>query len=253
VINTGRAQLDGELNGWSRAELVPVQPETQPRGPSGKQHRTSFVDAERVRRSRFAEDVDPTRQGRRAGEHRPGDQVDVARPVALPLGRHDVSTEEGGLGCELPRDEKAADLLRDAEAIAALDLHGSSSLGAHLGDPASYQRGQLVGGGRAGRVDRAGDAASVVWLAGHPSDELGTPVAGKDQVRVGVYEAGDQGSPVEIDLPIGGRGGACRSGPGDPLLVHNHRSAGLNTEAVVTRAVAGDQFADAGNDDAGHG
>ena len=160
--------------------------------------------------------------GAAASSISPGDQRDVVRASVPPLRRHHVGAEERRLGGDLAGQPQRPDLVGDAEAVPALDLHGGGPLGSHLGDPCRDQGAQLVVGGGPGRGHGAGDAAAVVRCAGHPGGELGRAVAGEDEVAVGVHEAGDEGPPAEIDLPVGGRCLRRVPDPGHPTVLDDH-------------------------------
>ena len=246
MVDGDQAQLGGQPDAGAGAELVGVQPPSQAPGRPGGEDGAGLV---LVERAALAEHVDPPGVRRGRLEHRAGDQGDVLVRVAA-LG-DDVRAEERRLVGELPGDRQAARLVEDREPVAALDLDGRGALAAHLGHQRGDAAGELLVGGGAGGGDGGADAAGGVRRAGHPGGELRRPVAGEDQVGVGVHEPGDHGAAAGVDVGVGVRGLGRRADPGDRGAVEDDRGVGDDAEAVVAgRAggVVGDQLADVGDE-----
>ena len=205
VVGRGGADLGRDLDAGTGAELVRMDARPQPRGHAGREHRPRLVGAERAV---LAEHVDPAGVRRAGLEHRAGDEVDVGRRRSAPPGHH-VGAEERRLLGGLPRDRERAGLVADGEAVAALDLDGRGALRPHLGDVPGDVGGELLVGRRAGGRDRGADAAGLVRSPGHPGLELRRAVAGEDEVRVGVDEAGDHRGAADVAHGVGVRCAAC--------------------------------------------
>ena len=218
VVDGGQAELGGQPHPGAGAELVGVQPAREAGGRPGGEDGAGLVGVEGTG---LAEGVDPAGVRRRGLQHRTGDEVDVPGRVVGVLGRDDVGTEERRLLGEEPRHREAAGLVVDGQAVAALDLQRGGALAAHLLDQPRDVGGELLVGRGAQRGDGGADAARGVGLAGHPGGELGRPVAGEDQVGVGVDEAGDHRAAAEVDALVGRRGGGW---PGRPRRCGRRRA-----------------------------
>ena len=137
-----------------------------------------------------------------------------------------MRAEERRLGGDLGGQAQAPRLVVDGEAVAALHLDRRRAL------PRASPR-RVRPGGRAGRRrrrpgrgDGGRDPAAVVPGPRHPGLELAGPVAGEDQVRVGVDETGDDGPPPDVDPGVGVRRGGRRADPGDGPVLDDQRGAG---------------------------
>ena len=108
MVDTGRAQLDGQLHARAGAELVAVHPQPQP-GRAGRPSSTARASSpSKACGDAGSQNTSIQRAyGAAAAQHRAGDQVEVAGPVVALLRRHDVGAEEGGLGGELGRPAAA--------------------------------------------------------------------------------------------------------------------------------------------------
>ncbi len=74
-----------------------------------------------------------------------------------------------------------------------------------LVEPTTNQPIEFVGARSPGRIGRHTDSPAVVGLPCHPSGELLGAVAGEDEMRVRVDEAGEHAGPLGVETPIGRR------------------------------------------------
>ena len=172
----------------------------------------------------LAEHVAPSSRPGRGRDHGLGQQPHVAVAVAGELGRDQMGPEEGGFGREGRGDLQVDGLVLGSEAVAGLDLDGGGARCPGLADQApgaglQVRRGRGPGG-RHGLEDPAG----LVGAPGHPQGELLGPVAGEDQVSVGVDESRHHAAAVEVHHGVDvERGRRCGSGEGDPIPLDDQR------------------------------
>ena len=163
-----------------------------------------------------------------------------------------MRAQEGGLVGELTGHGQAAGLVVDGEPVAALDLDGGRALAAHLAHQRRDVARQLLVGRGPGRGHGGADAAGGVRRPGHPGGELGSPVAGEDEVGVGVHETRDDRPASRVDKDVGGRCIGGGTDPGDPAAVDDERGPLHDAEQVVGVGIVGDELGDVGDDGAGH-
>ena len=96
-----------------------------------------------------------------------------------------------------------ASFVSHVEAVPRLDLDGGGSGPVSLGESQLDESLQLGGAGGPGRLGSDPDAAAVVGLAGHAAGELLGAVAGENQVRVRVDEAGENARTLSVDSFVG--------------------------------------------------
>ena len=250
MVGGGRARRHRDLHAGTGPELVRVHPGQEPGRTARGQDRGGLAGVERTP---LAEHVDPAGVRRARTQHRAADQVQVAGPVAVVLGRHDVRPQERDFGRDLRRQRHRACLVGHGEPVAGLALQRGRALGEHLlGEPGQVRAQHLVRGGPGGR-DRAADPAGLVRRAGHPRGELRAALPGEDQVRVRVDEAGQDRPAAAVDDLVRGRRLPGRAGPGDPAVVDDQGRVGQCGErpgpwpGSSSGPAVGDQFADVGD------
>ena len=142
MIDACRAELDGQSHTGPETELVAVHAGQEPAAASGLKDPPGLLFVERAR---IAEDVDPPRVRRARRRASDRDQLDVCGSVARVLGRHDVRTQERGLGGDLAGDRQQPRLVFHGEPVAALDLDSGRAERAHLGQAGPRCDAELVG------------------------------------------------------------------------------------------------------------
>ena len=194
------------------SELVAVHAQAEAGGRARLEHGPRLVGVERAL---LAEDVDPAAVRRAGGEHLAADELDVLVGAALVLGRDDVGAEEGDVVGQPGRHRTAALLGGDVEPVAGLDLDvgdaGAQRLARGARPPA--RRARRCRGSR--RLGGHADPAGLVRRARHPRRELVAAVAGEDEVRVAVDEAGDHAAPGGVEALVRGRARRARRPPRD--------------------------------------
>ncbi len=229
VVDAGGAELDGEADARPRPELVAVDPEAEPGGAAGLEHRARLVGVERAL---LAEDVDPAGERRARLEHLADHERDVV--VGRGVRGDDVGAEEGDVVGEARGDLAAAALGLDVEAVAGLDLEVGDAGPARLVAACGGEPGELLGRGGAGRLGGHADAAGRVRRARHPRGELVAAVAREHEVRVRVDEARDHAPPLRVDPLVGGRARALDGG--DEAVLDHHRGVADGGRAGPRRA-----------------
>ena len=241
MVDRGGAELDRQPHPLPRPELVAVQAQAEPGGAARLEHRPALLGGEGAG---LAEGVDPAAARRAGGEHLAADERHVGVGVGLELGRDDVGAEEGDVVGELRRHLAGLRFRGDVEAVARLDLDvgdpGAQALGpAQLGEALELRHAR-----GAGRLRGHPDPARLVGRAGHPRGELLGAVAGEDQVRVAVDEAGHDAAAAGVDPIVG-----VDPGPLDrdhlPVLEDDGGVAQLAQRPLAAQArLVGDQQAD---------
>jgi len=240
MVHRRAAALDGELYPATGAQLVPVQAKAEPGGAARLEHRPTLVDIERAD---FAEGVDPLRMRRRGGEHLATHEVDVVVGTTGKLARQQVRAEEGRLHRVRFGDPEGANLVDHVQSVARLDLDRGRAGPVRLVQSHSHEAIERLG--RHGTSGVGGDSypAAVVGLPGHAGGELLGPVAGEHQMRVGVDEAGEDGSALGVDSIIGH--GSCRTDRKHTIIVEDDRRILDDSERTsAERRIVGDETAD---------
>ncbi len=203
MIGAGATQLGGELRAAACGQLVRMQVPGEPGALSSLQRRAALGGRERalLEKGVAAPRSLPRRLGRQLGD-------DLLHPApALHPGRDRVEAEERRHHSVAQRagEPQQPQLVRDREPVAGLHLDGGD---AALDEPsqAAPRRGeQLLVGCRARGQHRAADAAArlgdlQIARARQPQRVFVRAVAGEDQMRVGIDEAGREQHPAGVDL-----------------------------------------------------
>ncbi|MNQ65925.1 N-formimino-L-glutamate deiminase [compost metagenome] len=197
----------------------------------------------------LAEDVHRIRQTRlgRCRDDLLADGLDPGVRIVAVFGRHRMGCQQGGLDPNRQRlpqsagDPQHLELVRQGEAIAGLDLHGSDPFPDQGLDPRHRQLIEQILAGRAGgpycgeyATPLAGDVA--VGHALLAQLELLGPAAGKDEVGVAIDEARGHQPALHV-APVGGIGPLeiLHGDQGvDPALMH---AEGMGFQQTVVRQI----------------
>ncbi len=188
MVHARSVERHGELHSFAGAELAGVHAHTQPARGAGLEHAPRLLNGERPG---LAEDVDPAGVRCAGVEHGAGDEINVGVGVPGIFGRYDVGAEERDLVGHRRGDGDKSLLIRDAQTVAALDLDRRRPLPVQLADEPPQPAAQLLVRGRAGRRDRAADAAGRVRQPRHACLEFRRTVAGEHEVAVRVHKTRD--------------------------------------------------------------
>ena len=248
VVDRRGPDLDREPTPGPGPSWLPCTRRPEPGGPARLEDGPATA---RRRRRRLAEDVDPAAVRRAGGEHLAAHERDVvvgaASNSAGRRGRRGRSTSSVSSRGELA----GAPLGGDVEPVAGLDLDVGDPGAEALARRARRERAELVVARRAGRLGRDPDAARLVGAAGHPRRELRGAVAGEDQVRVAVDEAGHHAAAAGVDAVVGLRAG--RLDRGDAAVVEDERGVADDAQRpLAERRVVGDEQADVVDRERGH-
>ena len=220
VIRGCRTEFAGEGNPSARSQLVGVN--TQPHAvPAPRlQDRPRLVCVEGAL---LAEDVAPAGRPGRGRDHGLRQQAQVATAVRGELGGHEVGARKVASGVRERAMRRWAASSLGGEPVAGLDLHGGGAQGEGLlrepaGPADELGRRGLPGGGH-----RVEDPSRAIGAACHAHGELVRPVAGEDQVGVGVDEPGHEAAASQVDAGVGVGGADPGAGVDDQALVDGHR------------------------------
>ena len=250
VIHARGVQFDRQRDAAGRPELIAVHSKLQSGRLRGGQNCARLVDVEGTP---VAKHVGPLRLRCADFEHRPSYEVHVRFAVVDVFRRHDVGAQKRHFIAELVRDIDESRLAVEGERVAGLDLDGRHATGAKFTKTFLGRSAQFVTRRGARRRDGARNAASVVRCAVHASLELLGTLAGENQMRVRIDEAGYYGRVVGVDhLVSGGRLGV-RPHPENPFVVKYQRGVVKPTRDTDTEErIVRRQLTDVLDDPRGH-
>ncbi len=250
VIDARGVHLDRERDAARLAELIAVHAKPKAGRPRTRQDRARLIDVEGAA---VTEDVGPLGLRRAGIEHRTAHHLDVGAAVVCVLRRHDVGAEERDLVAEDVGDVDESRLAVNVERVARLDLDGGDAAGAQFAETLIRCATKFLTRRRTRGVDGSRDAAPVVRDTSHARLELIGPLAGEDQVRMRVDEAGYDRAVLRVDPLVRRRGVRVRTDPEHDVVVDHHcRIQEPAGRSLAQRRIVRRQFTDVLNDPSRH-